>query len=339
MSYAVCAQAGRVATRLVEVSRDAAVLEGSGEWIVAIDFKGSFVGLRFDDWHEEELEDGAWPGVSNWVSDVDESGYRNRVSDAKSHIAAGDFYQVNVCRILSTDVPDAMTSLAGLYRLMRKEHPAPYLTLIAVDHPLLDAAGIGALHLLCVSPETFLQRRGDVLSTRPIKGTAPTGEDFLDKDKSENVMIVDLMRNDFAQVCEIASVSVPRLLDPEPHPGLVHLVSTVEGTLRQDITWTDILSATFPPGSVTGAPKSSALKFISHTESPRSWYCGAIGRINVDERTADLAVAIRTFWLDSGKLYFGAGAGITWGSDPQGEWHETELKTRALFEVAAKVIA
>ena len=182
-------------------------------------------------------------------------------------------------------------------------------------------------------------------------------------------MIVDLVRNDLGRVCEYGSVTVPALWSVEEHPGLCHLVSTVEGTLRAGIAWGDVIGATFPPGSVTGAPKlaaldvlrrlepgrgwadllaaaapagsvsgapkSSALRIIGELEpAPRGVYCGAFGWVDADTKSAELAVAIRTFEWRDGRLHLGTGAGITWGSDPVREWDETELKVSRLLEVA-----
>ena len=144
-------------------------------------------------------------------------------------------------------------------------------------------------------------------------------------------MIVDLMRNDFGAICESGSISVPRLLASEPHPGLVHLVSDVEGELRKGITWSEIISSLHPPGSISGAPKSSAVSVITENESARGPYCGVLGWVQGD--TCELSVAIRIFFKDEA-LHFGTGAGITWGSDPLGEWEETQLKARKLISIA-----
>ena len=142
-------------------------------------------------------------------------------------------------------------------------------------------------------PSCFCVVTATSLSHLPSKGTARTPDGFLEKDSAENVMIVDLVRNDIGQVSEAGSIEVPSLLSVESHPGLVHLVSTVRGRLRSDVGWRQILSATFPPGSVTGAPKSSALRIISELErAPRGPYCGAIGWVDADKRQAELAVGI-----------------------------------------------
>src|SRR4029450_12852359 len=145
-------------------------------------------------------------------------------------------------------------------------------------------------------------------------------------------MIVDLVRNDLGRVCEWGSVQVPALCAVEQHPGLVHLVSTVTGRLRPGIGWAEVVEATFPPGSVTGAPKLAALDMIATLEPmPRGVYCGAIGWADADRRQGDLNGAIRTFWIDDGQLHLGTGGGITWDSTPEGEWAETELKAHRLL--------
>ena len=167
---------------------------------------------------------------------------------------------------------------------------------------------------------------------------------MLPKDHAENIMIVDLMRNDLSGVCDAGTVWVDALCAFEDHPGLVHLVSTVSGRLRDGVTWRDVFAATYPPGSVSGAPKSSALRAICDLEaSPRGPYCGAIGWVDADTDAAELAVGIRTFWAErdaTGRrwLRFGTGAGITWHSDPAAEWTETELKAARLVGLAAGTV-
>jgi para-aminobenzoate synthetase component 1 len=203
----------------------------------------------------------------------------------------------------------------------------------------VDAAG---LDLVSASPERFLSRSGERLVSSPIKGTATTADRLLPKDVAENVMIVDLVRNDLSRVCHEGSVDVEALCAVEPHPGLVHLVSTVAGRLRPGVGWPAIMAATSPPGSVSGAPKSSALTTIGDLEPvPRGPYCGAVGWVDADRREAQLAVGIRTFWAERDPpgrrvLRFGTGAGITWGSDPEAEWAETVLKAARLVGVTAR---
>jgi para-aminobenzoate synthetase component 1 len=164
---------------------------------------------------------------------------------------------------------------------------------------------------------------------------------MLPKDYSENVMIADLVRNDLSAVCRPGTVRVDALCAPEEHPGLTHLVTTVSGELRSGVGWAEIMSSTFPPGSVSGAPKSSALRAIADLETaPRGPYCGAIGWVDADSGEAELAVGIRTFWADRDDtgarwLRFGTGGGITWGSDPAQEWAETQLKAVRLIGLAS----
>jgi para-aminobenzoate synthetase component 1 len=149
-------------------------------------------------------------------------------------------------------------------------------------------------------------------------------------------MIVDLVRNDLGRVCEWGTVEVPGLCEVEKHPGLYHLVSTVRGRLRPGLGWAEAIDATFPPGSVTGAPKIAALSVIEKLETAsRGPYCGAIGWVDADSREGDLNVAIRTFWFGDGRIHFGTGGAITWDSTPEGEWAETELKSRRLLSVVS----
>jgi para-aminobenzoate synthetase component 1 len=273
--------------------------------------------------------------VASWSSSVGPEEYRAAVQSVRASIERGDVYQANVCRVLSAELPPG-ADLAGLAHGLAEGNPAPYGGFVR-----LPAQG---LQVATASPELFLRRDGAVLESGPIKGTGQTEQDLLPKDEAENIMIVDLVRNDLSQVCRPGSVTVPSLLALEEHPGLVHLVSTVRGELVGGATWPDILAATFPPGSVTGAPKSSALRIIDALEpAPRGVYCGAVGWVDADSRTAELAVAIRTFWVDASDggpdtLRFGTGAGITWGSDPYGEWAETELKASRLLAVAAQEV-
>jgi para-aminobenzoate synthetase component 1 len=269
------------------------------------------------------------PAVTDWISSMDQGEYVAAVDKIRSYIASGDVYQANLCRVLSAPLPDpARTDIVGLGRLLARGNPAPYAALVRL--PRHD------IHLASASPELFLRRRGSAITSSPIKGTGRTADELLEKDYAENVMIVDLVRNDLGRVCEIGSVAVPELYKVEAHPGLVHLVSTVSGQLRSDIGWPEVMDATFPPGSVTGAPKSSAVRIIAELEpAHRGPYCGAIGWVDAERREGELAVGIRSFWREDAQLRFGTGAGITWGSDPLLEWQETELKAANLLAVAS----
>ncbi|MFD7710823.1 chorismate-binding protein [Streptomyces sp. NPDC059785] len=325
---------GLVATGLADVTHDPGALDSRGFWAVCADFEGRLVCARFDHVRAEPVPapvPGGWrgPAAGDWVSSLDRAAYTAGVRRIREHIAAGEVYQANLCRVLSASVaPDA--DVDALTALLARGNPAPYAGTVRLPGHGVEVA--------TASPELFLRRVGRTVESGPIKGTGRTEADLQEKDHTENVMIVDLVRNDIGRVCVPGTVTVPDLCAVEKHPGLVHLVSTVRGELRADAGWPELLAAAFPPGSVTGAPKSSALRIIDALETaPRGPYCGGIGWVDADRGTAELAVGIRTFWLDraAGALRFGTGAGITWGSDPDREWQETELKASRLLGVAS----
>ncbi len=325
---------GLLATEPVEV-RDS--LEGlsPGFWAVVVEFEGRASAVRFAHVDREAPPPAAAPWTPldrEWVTSLDHAAYLAGVHEVRERIAAGSVYQVNLCRVLSHRLAED-ANLDGLARLLERGNPAPHAARIAVPSAGLD--------VVSASPEAFLLRRGSRLESRPIKGTATSLDRMLPKDYAENVMIVDLVRNDLSHVCREGTVQVDHLCAPEEHPGLVHLVSTVSGELRAGHGWPDIMDAAFPPGSVSGAPKSSALTSIRDLEPVRRGpYCGAIGWVDTRDDTAELAVGIRSFWAERDEqgqrwLRFGTGAGITWGSDPQGEWEETEVKAARLIGLAS----
>jgi para-aminobenzoate synthetase component 1 len=323
---------GRLLTGLVAMSADPTVLDTLGQWVVVQTFEGALTCARFataqplpPDWAESAP---SWqPVTAPWTSTIDRASYVEAVADIRERIADGDVYQVNLCRITSAAV-DQPPDLLALAAALARGNPAPYASTVN-----LPSAG---LYVASASPELFLRRDGDVVESGPIKGTATTRDGLSGKDVAENVMIVDLVRNDLARVAVPGTVEVPDLLAVEPHPGLVHLVSRVRARLRPGCGWADLLAAAGPPGSVTGAPKSSALRIIGELEpTPRGVYCGAVGWVDGDTRRGRLAVAIRTFEWARGRLLLGTGAGITWGSDPQREWEETELKVSRLLSVVS----
>lgn len=336
MSVPASAHVGDLwATDLQEVSHDLRSLDTHGRWVVAVPYSGPPVCARFRTWSLAPVQPGSWAGPQTgaWASSMDEQEYRSRVELIRDAIAHGDVYQANLCRVLSASMPSpGAQDIAGLSRLLDAGNPSPYGGYLQL--PEHDVA------IASASPELYLAVRptGDtrVVRSGPIKGTGRTAADLTDKDAAENVMIVDLVRNDLSRVSEPGSVRVPVLLEIEEHPGLVHLVSHVEGRLVDGAGWPGLVEATFPPGSVTGAPKIAALALIDDLETAaREFYCGAFGWVDADTGRAELAVAIRTFWLRDGVLRFGTGAGITWGSDAAAEWRETELKGARLIQVAA----
>ncbi|MEU9556778.1 chorismate-binding protein [Streptomyces fumanus] len=324
----------RLATGLLDVTSDPAALDSEGFWAVGADFEGRLTCARFAEVRTAPVPvpvPGRWrgPAPGDWASSLDRAAYTAAVRRIRAHIAAGEVYQANLCRVLSAPVPpDA--DVDALTALLARGNPAPYGGTVRLPRHGVEIA--------TASPELFLRRAGRVVESGPIKGTGRTEADLLDKDHAENVMIVDLVRNDLGRVCATGTVTVPDLCAVEKHPGLVHLVSTVRGRLRTGAGWPELLAAAFPPGSVTGAPKPSALEIIAALEPvPRGPYCGAVGWVDADRGTGELAVGIRTFWIDraEGLLRFGTGAGITWGSDPEREWRETELKASRLLAVAS----
>ena len=314
---------GRYATQLLEITNNPEKLNDGDFWAIAANFDGEFRAAKFKTIDENTLFKHEWNQIEgNWQSTFTEDKYCNYVKEIQECIANGEVYQVNACRILKSECDH---SIIGLASKIISENPAKFACYLALPD----------LEIASASPERFLSRSNQKIITSPIKGTRPLGVvgDFSDKDKSENIMIVDLMRNDLGKICIESSISVPRLLATEVHPGLEHLVSDVIGQLRTGTSWAEIFEALSPPGSVSGAPKSSALSIINKFEgNARGPYCGILGWVEGDR--AELSVAIRIFWRIGNQINFGTGAGITWASDPKSEWDETELKARKLISIA-----
>jgi para-aminobenzoate synthetase component 1 len=312
---------GRLATDLVEVSHDPSCLDDGGFWAVSTTFENEFTAARFATVVNAPFPTTPWiPLKGAWSSSLSADQYMAYVERIRSSVADGWVYQVNACRRLTH--PGDGQSLRGLFSQILENNPAPWASYFEIPELMIASA----------SPELFLSRNGSTVKSSPIKGTQHNNvQNFGAKDQAENVMIVDLMRNDLGQICKSGTVEVPRLLSSEEHPGLQHLVSDVQGELLDDISWSKIFSALSPPGSVSGAPKSSATQVIGANEIARGPYCGALGWVEGNQ--AVLSVAIRTFWKDQG-INFGTGAGITWGSRADAEWEETQLKARRLISIA-----
>ena len=251
------------------------------------------------------------------------------VAACRARIAAGEIFQANICLRLQTHFTG---TAAELLRRAGETIAPPYAA--AFDTPRGSIASL--------SPELFLRRRGDLLTTAPIKGTAPRDPDPIKarraraglqasaKDAAEHVMIVDLMRNDLGRVCAYGSIRAPRRPTAEPHPGLWHLVSRVQGRLRPGVGDAEVLRATFAPGSVTGAPKVQALHVIAASErAGREVYTGAIGYAS-PVAGLELSVAIRTLELRDDRLWLGAGGGIVADSEPARELEEALAKARPI---------
>jgi para-aminobenzoate synthetase component 1 len=270
------------------------------------------------------------PAGARITSNFTRDGYLRVVERALDHIAAGDIYQVNLAQRFQVE---PAPSAAALYRLLREESPAPFSSLVTTPE-----GGI-----VSSSPERFFRIDGDLIETRPIKGTRPRGasaaEDLAQaralaasaKDRAENVMIVDLERNDLGRICEIGSVRVSSLCEVSSYAHVHHLVSRVEGTLRADAGAVEILRAMFPGGSITGAPKIRAIQIIDALEpARRGAYTGAIGYWDASG-ACDFNIAIRTIVVEAGAASFHAGGGIVADSTPEGEYEETLVKARGMM--------
>ena len=273
------------------------------------------------------------PPPSSVTSNFTRGHYEAGVARIRDYIAAGDVYQVNLAQRFRTAFAGAPLEL---YRRLRARSPAPFGAYLS----------LGDLSIASISPERFLRLDAATreAEARPIKGTRPRGatpaEDAAlaealtasEKDRAENVMIVDLLRNDLGKVCRPGSVRVPELYALESHPTVHHLVSTVTGVLADRADAFDLLRAAFPGGSVTGAPKIRAMEIIAELErAPRGVYCGAIGYVSATG-AMDLSIPIRTIVMHDVTASFHAGAGIVWDSDPAAEYDETLAKARALID-------
>jgi para-aminobenzoate synthetase component I len=260
--------------------------------------------------------------IGEWSRTWSDEQYADAVEQVRDAIARGDVYQVNLVQHLA----------------------APF-----VGDPRALAEALGPLHtrsfhgdgfsIVSASPELFLARRGDRLWTKPIKGTRPLGEDVDDaKDAAEHVMIVDLERNDLSRVCATGTVRWPELMAQHELAGVTHLVSTVEGRLRPGAGLAEILHATFPGGSITGAPKLAAIDHIARIEPVgRGASMGALGTVRRNG-DFDLALTIRTFAVADGRIHLWVGGGVTWGSDAEAEIEESWVKARPLLAAVGGLV-
>ncbi|HEY6961130.1 MAG TPA: anthranilate synthase component I family protein [Gaiellaceae bacterium] len=260
--------------------------------------------------------------IGEWQRTWSDDEYAAAVEEVRAAIERGDVYQVNLVQHLS----------------------APF-----AGDPHALAAALGPLHtqtlagdgwaVVSATPELFLARRGDRVWTKPIKGTRPLGEDVDDpKDAAEHVMIVDLERNDLSIVCEPGTVRWPELMAQHELAGVTHLVSTVEGRLRPGVGLAEILRATFPGGSITGAPKLAAIEHVARLEPVgRGASMGAIGRIHANG-DFDLALTIRTFAVADGRIHLWVGGGVVWDSEPDAEIEESWVKARPLLAAVGGLV-
>lgn len=274
-------------------------------------------------------------GHASLTSNFDRRRYLDTIARAIEYTHAGDCFQVNVAQRLMA--PAAMPKLE-LYNKLRSRNPAPFAGYF----------DLGNFTILSASPERFLRVQDGAVETRPIKGTRPRGKTPAEderlaqellrsgKDRAENIMIVDLLRNDLGRVCEYGSIQVEALCRLESYEFVHHLVSAVRGKLRDGLGPTDLLRAAFPGGSVTGAPKIRAMEIITELErTTRGPYCGSLGWIGFDG-SMDTNLLIRTFVYGGGWVHFSVGGGIVAESDPENEydetWHKAAGMLRALRE-------
>jgi len=268
-------------------------------------------------------------GNSEHISNFTKREYIQTIKKAKSYIRSGDIYQVNLSQKFNTSkIDDTFSALIKLY----EAQPVPFCALIRFDdHTFISG-----------SMELFLRRKGNNITTMPIKGTAKRSNDkSMDKEireqltaskkeKAENLMIVDLMRNDLSRICETGTVKVNELFRINEYRTLFQMESEVSGVLRKNTRLLEIISSTFPPGSVTGAPKSRALEIIDELEPHyRGPYCGVFGVFYTD-MDFTLSVAIRIMLSNEKNTYYWVGGGIVWDSDPEREYEETILKAKAI---------
>ena len=318
--------AARLAERVVAGARDPFESAEAAPWTLPREEKnGSDEPLRLLD-RETGLDLGAW---------FDESRYGKAVEAIREHIAAGDLYQANLTHRLGART---RADPWRVYTALKRRNPAPFAAFLSADR----AAVVGS------SPERFLRLEPDGrIESRPIKGTRPRGATPLEdaalraalvdseKERAENVMIVDLMRNDLGRVCIPGSIEVPELFTLEPYATVWQMVSAVRGRLRPGLDVVDVLRAAFPPGSMTGAPKLAAIDLLSRLEPVRRGvYAGALGWLDV-RGGAELAVVIRTLLLRPGRAWLQVGGGIVLDSEPAAEWAETLAKARAPLDALA----
>jgi para-aminobenzoate synthetase component 1 len=260
--------------------------------------------------------------IGDWAQTWTAAEYCAAIEEVRAAIGRGDVYQVNLVQHLQAPFSGHPQALAACLASLRPLQPAPFVT---------DTWAVAS-----ASPELFLSCRGDLVRTMPIKGTRPRGEATelraSEKDAAEHVMIVDLERNDLSRICEAGTVTWPELMATRSLTGVEHMVSTVQGTLREGVGLARTLEATFPGGSVTGAPKIAAVDLIAELEPVgRGAAMGALGRV-YGNGDLDLALTIRTFAIADDSIHLWVGGGIVWDSDPAAEVEESWTKARPLLE-------
>ncbi len=274
---------------------------------------------------------GTWNRYKGLGSTFTKSQYIDTVLRAQEYIKKGDIYQVNLSQRFQKELT---MHPFGLYSILRRINPAPFAAYL----------NFGNVKVLSASPERFIKVIDRNIQTRPIKGTRPRGKNIAEdsllkkqltrsvKDRAENLMIIDLERNDLGRICEYGSIRVSEFMICEVYPTVFHLTSTIEGRLRKNKDAMDVLVNCFPGGSITGAPKIRSMEIIEELEPvKRAIYTGSIGYIGFNQ-DMDTSIVIRTFIIKDGKAYFNVGGGIVYDSDPEKEYEETLDKAKALVE-------
>jgi len=269
---------------------------------------------------------------SYWQSNMSKSEYQQKFSQVHDYLLSGDCYQINLAQRFSANYQG---DEFAAYSALRTKNKAPFSAFMRFEHHTL----------LSISPERFLRLEQSKVQSKPIKGTRPRDKNNLidinnasallssEKDKAENLMIVDLLRNDISKVCQPGSVKVPKLFDIESFPAVHHLVSTVEGELAEEFSAVDLLRGAFPGGSITGAPKIRAMEIIEELEPQRrSIYCGSIGYISACGNM-DTSITIRTLICQNNKIHCWAGGGLVADSDVDSEYQETFDKVNKILPV------
>jgi len=274
--------------------------------------------------------------ISNWQSNFTREAYEQAVAKTINYILAGDIFQANITQCFSGDIPDGFDAFA-LYQNLRQQNPATFASYL----------NFGDVQIASSSPERLINSDGKKLQSRPIKGTRPRHDDpsrdaemiaelqASRKDRAENVMIVDLLRNDLSRIAKPGTVKVPVLCGLESYANVHHLVSVVQAEAREGQTSVDVLNAVFPGGSITGAPKIRAMEIIAELEQQaRGIYCGSIGYFGFNG-TCDFNIAIRTALFANGKAYMQGGGGITARSNPAEEYDESLTKISRVMKAFA----
>lgn len=268
----------------------------------------------------------------NIKSNFTKKNYLQTVKKIQEYISRGDSYQTNLTQQFRAKLPKNLTAQKIFWQL-KKDHPSPFSAFIKRSDDTVISA----------SPERFCTVKNQIIFCSPIKGTRPRGKSAAEdehlkrellsseKDRAENIMIVDLLRNDIGKVCRYGSVEVENLCSLETHPTYHHLVSTMRGELKNNLSFSEIIKAIFPCGSITGAPKIRTMQIIDELESAsRGLSMGAIGYVGFD-KNLEMSVAIRTLTIKNNQAIFNVGGGIVIDSDPESEYQETLVKAQAIF--------